>query len=136
MGTMPVEQRAESSTGTYFTFSSTLLLPMPTFFRRTFALRTSTRMHVKEFRLQLARELMGDYSSRCRAGRRPSQIITLPLRHFPIRIPDESHWKNFKRGRCAYCKVTCVKTPPGFVGNVRFGYVTTGCTLRLLPTVA
>ena len=23
-------------------------------------------------------------------------------------------------------KVTCVKTPPGFVGNVRFGYVTTG----------
>ena len=23
-------------------------------------------------------------------------------------------------------KVTCVKTPPGFVENVRFGYVTTG----------
>ena len=23
-------------------------------------------------------------------------------------------------------KVTCVKTPPGFVGNVTFGYVTTG----------
>ena len=60
--------------------------------------------NVKEFRLQLARELMGDYSSCCRAGRRPSQIITLPLRHFPIRIPDESHRKNFKRGRCAYCK--------------------------------
>ena len=35
--------------------------------------------NVKEFRLQLARELMGDYSSRWRAGCRPSQIITLPF---------------------------------------------------------
>ena len=62
--------------------------------------------NVKEFRLQLARELMGDYSSRCRAGRRPSQITTLPLRHFPIRIPHESHSKNFKGGRCAHCKMS------------------------------
>ena len=62
--------------------------------------------NVKEFRLQLARELMGDYSSRCRAGRRPSQITTLPLRHFPMRIPDESHSKNFKGGRCAHCKMS------------------------------
>ena len=28
-------------------------------------------------------------------------------------------------------KVTCVKTPPGFVGNVRFGYVTTGMYMEI-----
>ena len=47
---------------------------------------------------------MGDYCSRRRAGRRPSQITTLPLRHFPIRIPGESQNTKFKRGRCAHCK--------------------------------
>ena len=50
--------------------------------------------NVKEFRLQLAWVLMGDYSCRC----------TLSLLHFPIRIPDKSLQKNFKPGRCAYCK--------------------------------
>ena len=62
--------------------------------------------NLKEFRLQLARELIGDYCNRRRAGRRPSQIITLPLRHFPIRIPGESQNTKFKRGRCAHCKVS------------------------------
>ena len=52
--------------------------------------------NVREFRLQLARELMGNYSGHCRAGRRPSQITTLPLHHFPFRIPDELHRRNFK----------------------------------------
>ena len=52
--------------------------------------------NVREFRLQLARELMGNYSGHCRAGRRPSQITTLPLCHFPFRIPDELHRRNFK----------------------------------------
>ena len=98
VGTMPVERRVGSSIDTYFTFFLTLRSPMLTFFRRTFVQRMSTRM-LKEFRLQLAQELMGDYSSRCRAGRRPSQITTLPLCHFPIRIPieipDESHRRNF-----------------------------------------
>ena len=42
---------------------------------------------------------------------------------FPIRIPDESPSKNFKRGIC--------KTPPGFIGNVRCGCVTTGICMEI-----
>ena len=87
------------------TFFMTFQSPMLTFFRRAFC-PENVHKNVKEFRLQLARELMGNYSSRCRAGRRPSQITTLPLHHFPIRIPDESHRRNFKRGRCAHCNAS------------------------------
>ena len=59
---------------------------------------------VKEFRLQLARELIGEYCSRRRAGRRGSAIVPLPLRHFPITLTPESPSKRkHVRGRCARC---------------------------------
>ena len=71
----------------------------------------SVHKNVKEFRLQLAKELIGDYSSRRRAGRKPSLITTLPLRHFPVRIRDETQkHRNFKRGRCAHCRVSRSRT--------------------------
>ena len=66
----------------------------------------STYRRMKEFRLQLARELIGDYSSRRRAGRRPTLITTLPLRHFPVRVHGESQSAKFRRGRCAHCKAS------------------------------
>ena len=102
VGTMPEEPKVGSS---YFTFFMTLQSPNALILQKSFC-PENVHKNVKEFRLQLARELMGDYSSRCRAGRRPSQITLLPLRHFPIRISDESHWRNFKRGRCAHCSVS------------------------------
>ena len=40
----------------------------------------------KEFRLQVARDLIGDYNSRKRAGRATLPPITLPLRHFPVKF--------------------------------------------------
>ena len=66
----------------------------------------STHRNIKEFQLQLARELIGDYCSRQRPGRRPSIITSLPLRHFPVRIRCESQAAKYKRGRCALCKVS------------------------------
>ena len=61
--------------------------------------------HVKDFRLQLAKELIGDYCSRKRAGRGVGTMcpLPLPLRHFPSKIPvDEGSTglDKHKRGRC------------------------------------
>ena len=63
---------------------------------------------IKDFRLQLARELIGDYCSRQRAGRKSSDSVIrpLPLRHFPVRILNESQGVKHKRGRCTYCTET------------------------------
>ena len=53
----------------------------------------------------LYKKCMGGINRRDQPGHQPSQITTIPLRHFPIRILDESHSKDFKRGRCAHYKV-------------------------------
>ena len=60
-----------------------------------------TLKNIKEFRLQLARELMGDYCSRRRAGRGGGAIVPLQLQHFPIRVETPS---KKKRGRCVKCR--------------------------------
>lgn len=39
---------------------------------------------IKNFHMQLARELIGDYSTRCRAGPGGGVIRPLPLQHFPL----------------------------------------------------
>jgi len=53
-----------------------------------------------KFREVLAMELIGNYCSRKRPGRRSQIVRPLPLLHFPIRIPlGNGH----KRGRCAWC---------------------------------
>ena len=46
---------------------------------------------LKEFRLELAKGLVGDYHNKKRAGHCPSTPTTLPIRHFPIKLNDGSH---------------------------------------------
>ena len=60
---------------------------------------------VKEFRLKLAKQLIGNYSSRKLPGRHSLPIQTLPLSHFPT--------KNLqgKRGRCKCCHPRRTDTP-------------------------
>lgn len=55
----------------------------------------------KSFRLQLAKELIGEYCSRRRCGRGAMVVHTLPYRHFPMTMPDENNQAKRKRGRCA-----------------------------------
>ena len=57
---------------------------------------------LKEFRLELARGLVGDYHSKKRAGHCPSTPTTLPIRHFPIKLNDGS--TSAVRRRCWYCQ--------------------------------
>ena len=59
---------------------------------------------IKEFRLKLASELVGDYCSRKRAGR-SGVVRSLPLRHFPTTIPEEDPTRKAKhrRARCTRC---------------------------------
>ena len=66
----------------------------------------STIKNIKDYRLKLAMQLIGQYCSRQRAGRRPVAIRPLPFHHFPVRIPSDSEVVKHKRGRCAYCKET------------------------------
>ena len=62
--------------------------------------------NIKDFRLKLAGELIGDYCSRQRAGRKPVVLRPIPLRHFPVKIPSDSQVVKHKRGRCAHCRDT------------------------------
>ena len=57
----------------------------------------------KKFRLQLAKELIGDYCSRSRVGRGGGVIRHLPLQHFPMKISKEPTDPERKRRRCARC---------------------------------
>ena len=58
---------------------------------------------VKEFQLQLARELVGDYCSRRRHGCCSGAIVPLQLQHFPTTIAMESGPRKTKRGHCSHC---------------------------------
>ena len=57
---------------------------------------------IKDFRVQLAKELIGDYCSRKRASRQGSSLRSLPLRHFPVKLVAEEPSKR-NRKRCARC---------------------------------
>ena len=56
---------------------------------------------LKEFHLMLAEQLIGDYCTRHRLGRSGLPINSLPLRHFPVKLTNES--SKHRRGRCNYC---------------------------------
>ena len=58
---------------------------------------------IKKFRLQLARELIGEYTSRRRAGPGGGVIRPLPLQHFPLKINKDPCETERKRRRCAHC---------------------------------
>ena len=62
----------------------------------------SVKMSLKEFRLNLASQLIGDYCSRYRPCRRPTAICPLPLRHYPIKVNADNS-VNRRRGRCVRC---------------------------------
>ena len=68
-----------------------------------------SKMSMKEFRMKLASQLLGDYCSRMRPGRHPCPIRSLPLRHFPIKVNADNAAKR-KRGRCARCSTTNTRT--------------------------
>ena len=65
----------------------------------------SPSLSVKEFRLHLAKELVGNYCS-CRfPGRFGNRIAPLRIQHFPLKVSsytDEETSKK-KRGRCKWC---------------------------------
>ena len=69
-----------------------------------------SKIRVKEFRLKLATELIGEYCSRRRPGRTSSAIVLLPLRHFPIKLQSESQPNKKQRGRCAHCSKSHQRT--------------------------
>ena len=58
---------------------------------------------MKDFRLQLAKELIGNYCSRRVPGRSGGATHTLQLQHFPLKQSSQPPAKRSKRGRCAYC---------------------------------
>ena len=65
----------------------------------------STYQHVKDFRVQLAKELIGDFCVRRRPGS-GAALQPLPLRHFPVKLTFESR---HQRGRCAQCKTRNIR---------------------------
>ena len=80
----------DNFTSTSFGFISRLVLAMPTFSYYT----NACPKNYKEFRLTLAKELIGDYYSRKHPGRGLATPHTLPIRHFPVKE---------KKNRCWYC---------------------------------
>jgi len=73
-----------------------------------------SKITVKEFRLKLATDLIGEYCSHRRLGRTSSAIVLLPLRHFPIKLQSECQSKKKQRGRCAYCSKSHQRTDTSY----------------------
>ena len=59
------------------------------------------KMSLKEFHLKLASQLIGDYCSRSRLGRRRSVVRPLPIQHFPVKVNADNAVK--RRGCCVRC---------------------------------
>ncbi len=55
----------------------------------------NSKLKIKDFRVRLANELIGDYSSKMTSGSRQKK---LRMSHFPYRNEQR------KRGRCSFCK--------------------------------
>ena len=60
---------------------------------------------IKDFRLELATQLIGTYNSRKLPGRQSCSIRPLPLTHFPTKNQEG------KRGRCKRCQPKRTDTP-------------------------
>ena len=68
---------------------------------RVYSLHHTALNTILQFRLQLARELIGEYCSRKRAGRVTAPARTLSLQHFPLKLNKDG---KTRRGRCAHCQ--------------------------------
>ena len=64
--------------------------------------------NIKDFRLQLAHELIADYCTRRRPGRGGGVLRSIPLRHFPTTIAVDGA-THHKRGRCVECKAKRIR---------------------------
>ena len=93
-------QRAVNFINTFFYFLFDTTITNSFILWKTFG--SATRMTLKEFRLRLAQQLIGDYCSRRKPGRAGGPVRTLPLRHFPLKLDDDTTGAN-KRGRCVRC---------------------------------
>ena len=62
----------------------------------------ATKISIKQFRIQLAKELIGGYCSCYRVGYNGSLIKPLPFSHFPIKITATSPGQR-NRSRFTYC---------------------------------
>ena len=79
---------------------------------------------IKEFRLHLARELIGDYCTCRRPGHGGGIYRALPLRHFPTTITSETQTKKKEGAVNAASKGTNKRTRSGTGTSVKCGYVT------------
>ena len=84
---------------------------------------------IKKFRLQLVSELIGEYTTRRRAGPGGGVIRPLPLQHFPLKV-TRNHLSRKGRGDVALVHSTRNAHRHGFVENVVCFYVT-----RVTPTL-
>ena len=66
----------------------------------TWYTESPTFKHMKDFRVALAKSLIGDYCSRRRPGRSGTALRPIPLHHFPMKVDGNSR---SKRGRCTLC---------------------------------
>lgn len=62
-----------------------------------------TKLKVLKFREVLAKQLIGDYISRRRAGRGGHLVKPLSLQHFPTKIPSAKNPAKNRRGKCSLC---------------------------------
>lgn len=63
---------------------------------------SAPKQPLKEYRLQLAKDLIGDFHSKKRHNRHPAPPTNLTLLHFPMRLESETMGKTIRR-RCWYC---------------------------------
>ena len=62
------------------------------------------KLTLKEFQLEVAQGLIGDYNSRKRAGRYSHTPSVLPLRHFPVKYTEgEGEGSHVVRDQCWLC---------------------------------
>ena len=59
----------------------------------------AAKLNSKVFRLQLPKELIGEYNTQKKRGRPKLSISRLPLTHYPVR--DEEIGSRHKKGRCS-----------------------------------
>ena len=78
----------------YFLLDTTITNAYILYTRHT---ESPTFKHMKDFRVALAKSLIGDYCSRRRPGRGGTALRSIPLRHFPTKVDGDV--RN-KRGRC------------------------------------